>query len=103
MNIEKGTLVSIIQNQQVSFSFLQITYLGLAQAITSIASTFGFWYIQKYFKIRTKYMFLVTNFFSVFIPLWGMVGLWTTKIGFHNTVSVPTTSCLYALLIIPPA
>lgn len=73
-------------NQQVSFSFLQITYLGLTQAITSITSTFGFWYIQKYFKIRTKSMFLVTNFFSVFIPFGGMMGLWTTRIGIHNTV-----------------
>jgi ABC-type antimicrobial peptide transport system ATPase subunit len=34
-------------------------------------------------------MFLVTNLFSVLIPLWGMVGLWTQRIGYHNRVSVP--------------
>ncbi|KAL2222840.1 hypothetical protein M432DRAFT_23916 [Thermoascus aurantiacus ATCC 26904] len=80
-----GSLVGIIQNDYVSFSFLQLTYLGIAQACCSIASTFGFWYFQNYFKIRTKPMFLVTNFFSVFIPLWGMLGLWTTRIGYHHT------------------
>lgn len=32
-------------------------------------------------------MFLVTNFFSVFIPFWGMLGLWTTRIGYHHRVS----------------
>ncbi|OGM41032.1 autophagy-related protein Atg22B2 [Aspergillus bombycis] len=79
-----GTLVGIIQNNEVSFSFLQLTYLGIAQAVTSTISTFGFWYIQKYFKISTKRMFLVTNFFSVFIPFWGMLGLWTTRIGYHH-------------------
>ncbi|GAQ04298.1 hypothetical protein ALT_1619 [Aspergillus lentulus] len=79
-----GTLVSIIQNDYVSFSFLQLTYLGITQAVCSITSTFGFWYIQKYFKFRTKTMFLVTNLFSVLIPLWGMVGLWTQRIGYHN-------------------
>ncbi|RAQ45280.1 autophagy-related protein Atg22B2 [Aspergillus flavus] len=79
-----GTLVSIIQNNEVSFSFLQLTYLGIVQAVTSTISTFGFWYIQKYFKISTKRMFLVTNFFSVFIPFWGMLGLWTTRIGYHH-------------------
>ncbi|GAD95565.1 hypothetical protein PVAR5_4210 [Paecilomyces variotii No. 5] len=79
-----GSLVTIIQNGVVEFNFLQITYLGIAQACCSIASTFGFWYIQKYFKLRTKPMFLVTNFFSVFIPFWGMLGLWTKKIGYHN-------------------
>ncbi|KAH8426916.1 uncharacterized protein LDX57_004639 [Aspergillus melleus] len=79
-----GTLVSIIQNDYVSFSFLQITYLGITQAVCSITSTFGFWYIQNHFKIRTKRMFLVTNFFSVLIPLWGMIGLWTNRIGYHH-------------------
>jgi len=47
-----GTLVSIMQNKIVSFSLLEITYLSLAQAACSITSTFGFWYIQKYFGLR---------------------------------------------------
>ena len=34
-----GTLVSVIQNNVVSFSFLEITYLGLSQAACSITST----------------------------------------------------------------
>ncbi|KAF9057521.1 MFS general substrate transporter [Panaeolus papilionaceus] len=79
-----GTLVSICQNDKFAFSFLENTYLGLAQAITSTASTFGFWYIQRYFKIPTKRMFVVTNVVTVMIPLWGMLGIWTNKIGFHN-------------------
>ncbi|KAI0700603.1 MFS general substrate transporter [Cytidiella melzeri] len=79
-----GTLVSICQNDKFQFSFLQNTYLGLAQAITSTASTLGFWYIQKWFKIGTKPMFVVTNVVTIFIPLWGMIGLWTDKFGFHN-------------------
>ncbi|KZS89109.1 MFS general substrate transporter [Sistotremastrum niveocremeum HHB9708] len=79
-----GTLVSIVQNDKFSFSFLQNTYLGLAQAATSILSTAGFWYIQRYWKIKTKTMFVVTNIFTVLIPLWGMIGIWTNKIGFHN-------------------
>ncbi|KZT71532.1 hypothetical protein DAEQUDRAFT_809849 [Daedalea quercina L-15889] len=79
-----GTLISICQNDQFDFSFLQNTYLGLAQAFTSTASTIGFWWIQKYWKIPTKKMFIVTNVITIFIPLWGMIGLWTTKFGFHQ-------------------
>ncbi|KAL5357682.1 autophagy-related protein 22-like protein [Aspergillus floccosus] len=79
-----GSLVGIIQNDNISFSFLNLTYLNIVQAACSIASTFGFWYIQNYFKIRTKRMFLVTNFFSAFIPFWGMLGLWTKRVGYHN-------------------
>ncbi|KAL0950300.1 hypothetical protein HGRIS_010277 [Hohenbuehelia grisea] len=79
-----GTLVSICQNDKFSFSFLQNTYLGLAQAITSTASTLGFWYIQRYWKISTKKMFVVTNVVTILIPFWGMLGIWTSRIGFHN-------------------
>ncbi|KAF9241828.1 autophagy-related protein 22-like protein [Melanogaster broomeanus] len=79
-----GTLVSICQNDKFSFSFLQNTYLGLSQAITSTISTFGFWYIQRYWKISTKKMFVVTNVVTILIPFWGMLGIWTNKVGFHN-------------------
>ncbi|KAH8834396.1 MFS general substrate transporter [Flagelloscypha sp. PMI_526] len=79
-----GTLVYICQNEKYQFSFLKNTYLGLAQAITSTMSTLGFWYIQRFWKIPTKTMFIVTNVVTMFIPLWGMIGIWTTKFGFHN-------------------
>jgi MFS-type transporter involved in bile tolerance (Atg22 family) len=79
-----GTLVTICQNAKFEFSFLQSTYLGLAQAVTSTASTLGFWYVQRHWKIRTKRMFAVTNVVTVLIPLWGMLGIWTSKLGFHN-------------------
>ncbi|KAJ2935692.1 hypothetical protein H1R20_g1400, partial [Candolleomyces eurysporus] len=79
-----GTLVAICQNDKFSFSFLQNTYLGLAQAITSSMSTLGFWYIQKYWKISTKRMFVVTNVVTMLIPLWGMIGIWTERFGFHK-------------------
>ncbi|KAI6127431.1 autophagy-related protein 22-like protein [Pisolithus croceorrhizus] len=79
-----GTLVTICQNAKFSFSFLTLTYLGLSQAITSTISTLGFWYIQRYWKISTKKMFVVTNVVTIFIPLWGMIGIWTDKFGFHN-------------------
>ncbi|MBW0518875.1 hypothetical protein O181_058590, partial [Austropuccinia psidii MF-1] len=79
-----GTLISIIQSNAVQFSFLQNTYFGIAQATTSIISTAGFWYIQKAWKVKTKNMFIVTNLVTVLIPFWGMMGIWTKVIGFHN-------------------
>ena len=94
------TLVWICQNDRFTYSFLQNTYLGLAQAICSTASTLGFWYIQRYWKISTKRMvrsltmflsrecteiddvqFVVTNVVTILIPLWGMIGIWTNKFG----------------------
>ena len=70
-----GTLVSICQNDKFQFSFLQNTYLGLAQAITSTASTLGFWYIQKWWKIGTKPM-VCLPFLSI---LSNLVDMWWGK------------------------
>ncbi|TEB37124.1 hypothetical protein FA13DRAFT_1880245 [Coprinellus micaceus] len=96
-----GTLVSICQNDKFSFSFLQNTYLGLAQAITSTASTLGFWYIQRYWKISTKRMFVVTNVVTMLIPLWGMIGIWTQKFGFHNAWEFWAYNVLFGLFQAP--
>ncbi|KAF8512989.1 autophagy-related protein 22-like protein [Gautieria morchelliformis] len=96
-----GTLVTICQNDKFQFSFLQNTYLGLVQAITSIISTFGFWYIQRYWKIDTKKMFVVTNVATIFIPLWGMVGIWTSKIGFHNAWEFWAYNAVFGLFQAP--
>ncbi|KAF8338471.1 MFS general substrate transporter [Amanita rubescens] len=81
-----GTLVFICQNDKFSFSFLQNTYLGLTQALASTASMLGFWYIQRYFKISTKRMFVITNVFTILIPLWGAIGIRTNKIGAYNVI-----------------
>ena len=92
-----GTLVGIVQNQRIQFSFLQSTYLTLVSAITSIFSCYAFWYIQRYKKISTKKMFVVTNVVTVFIPLWGMIGIWTKKFGFHNIWEFWAYNAVYGL------
>jgi hypothetical protein len=94
-----GTMVNIVQNEHIQFSFLEATYLGITQAGCSIFSCYAFWYIQRWWSLPNKRMFQVTNIFSCvsreytelsaehvqFIPFWGMLGLWTNKVGFHNT------------------
>lgn len=68
-----GFVIGIVQNEHIAFSFLQSTYLGLSQAATSTLSCYVFWYIQRHYRIPTKWMFAVTNVITVLIPLWGMV------------------------------
>ncbi|KAF9505822.1 hypothetical protein BS47DRAFT_1374249 [Hydnum rufescens UP504] len=96
-----GTLISICQNSKFKFSFLQNTYLGLAQAVTSIISTLGFWYIQQYWKIDTKKMFVVTNIATVLIPLWGMIGIWTPNFGFHRVWEFWAYNVIFGLFQAP--
>ncbi|KDQ15698.1 hypothetical protein BOTBODRAFT_31584 [Botryobasidium botryosum FD-172 SS1] len=79
------SLVLIVQNDKYQFSFLQNTYLGMVQGASSVVACVACLYIQRYFKISAKRMLGFTNVASVLIPLWGMIGIWTTKFGLHNS------------------
>jgi MFS-type transporter involved in bile tolerance (Atg22 family) len=78
------TLVAIAQTQVVAFSATMNTYLIMAQGGAAAVGVFGAYYIQRYFNLRTKTVLQWTNFFCLLTALWGMVGIWTTKFGFHN-------------------
>ncbi|KAF9241819.1 hypothetical protein BU15DRAFT_60719 [Melanogaster broomeanus] len=70
-----GTLVCTCQNDKINFSFLQFTYP---------VSTFGFWYIQRYWKISIKtivILFPCIQNGSDFHAVLGMLGIWTNKVG----------------------
>ncbi|KAK2754067.1 hypothetical protein FQN54_007236 [Arachnomyces sp. PD_36] len=78
------TLVAISQTQIVDFSATQNTYLIMVQGGSVTIGVFGAYYIQRLFNLRTKTVFQATNFGCVLLALWGMVGIWTDKFGFHN-------------------
>ncbi|KAN0128536.1 Autophagy-related protein 22-like protein [Lactarius tabidus] len=95
------TLVSICQNDQFEFSFLQNTYLNLIQVVTCGASVFASWYIQRQWKIDIKKMFITVCILETLIPAWGMIGIWTDKIGFHNAWEFWVYSVVYGLAVGP--
>jgi len=93
--------VRICQNAHFTFSFKQNAYLSIVEGTTSIFSIMGFWYVQRYWKIDSKKMvglptvvflnkprqlilrvqLIATNVVAIFLPLWGMIGIWTNKFG----------------------
>ena len=61
------TLVLICQNDQFSFGFLENTYLGLAQAATSVISMFAFRFVQECLRVSTKKMVSILTKLTVTI------------------------------------
>jgi len=94
-------LVHICQNLQFTFSFLDNTYLSLVLVPTSGISMVSFWYIQRHWKIESKKMFMFTNVIAILLTLWGMVGIWTTKFGYHNKWEFWVHKALYGLFQAP--
>jgi MFS-type transporter involved in bile tolerance (Atg22 family) len=78
------TLVMITQTQVVEFSATQNTYLIMVQGGSAAVGVFGAYWIQRLFNFRTKIMLQATNFGCLLVALWGMIGIWTTKVGYHN-------------------
>jgi len=78
------TLVMIAQTQVVEFSATQNTYLIMVQGGSAAVGVFGAYWIQRLFNFRTKTMLQATNFGCLLVALWGMIGIWTTKVGYHN-------------------
>lgn len=78
-------LVGIVQNDIVSYDMVTLVYVNILNAGASILGMGAFWYVQKTFKLGTKTMFLANSVFITLLPLYGMIGIWTDKIGIHNT------------------
>lgn len=56
------------------------------------------WYLvifyEFFFLSNTLYLqFTITNVVTIFIPLWGMIGIWTTKFGYVRTAFSPFRAC----------
>jgi MFS-type transporter involved in bile tolerance (Atg22 family) len=93
------TMIAIAQTQTVLFSVTENTYLILVQGGSAIVSVSAVYAIQRRFRIRTKIMLQVANFTCLLLPLWGMVGIWTTKFGFHNLWEFWTFAGLYGVTL----
>ncbi|KAI0127319.1 autophagy-related protein 22-like protein [Xylariales sp. AK1849] len=77
-------LVAIAQTQNVAFSATQNTYFILVQGASTAIGVFGAYYVQRLFNLRTKTILQVLNVGSCIVAIWGMLGIWTDKVGYHN-------------------
>lgn len=94
-------LQGILQNEVVSYDMISVSYLNLLNAGSSIFGMALFWYIQKKFSLSTKTMFIINSFFISFFPLYGLIGTWTNRIGFHNLWEVYAYNAYSGLFISP--
>jgi MFS-type transporter involved in bile tolerance (Atg22 family) len=78
------TLVTIAQTQVVEFSATQNTYLIMVQGGSTALGVYSSYWLQRLFNLRTKTMLQATNFGCLLVALWGMAGIWTTRVGYHN-------------------
>jgi len=94
-------IYGICQYIIVDYSTTVSTELYIVQGISSAVGIYTFWFIQKRFRFRTKPMLMVNCCFLLGVPIWGCIGIGTTKIGFHNVWEVWLYSVYDCLLVSP--
>lgn len=78
------TVISTVQNQLVSFSTTKLNILLIVGIAAQGIGIYAFWLIQKRFKLSTLTMFKAVVVFLIILQLWGFVGIFQDRFGFHR-------------------
>ena len=94
-------LQGTIQNEVISYDMVTSMYMNLLNGGTSVIGVVLFWWLQKTHKISTRNMYILCSVFITLFPLYGLIGTWTNKIGFHKVWENWFYNAYYGVLINP--
>lgn len=95
------TVIGTLQNSVVSYNTLTLTYLLIVGIAAQLVGIGAFWYAQKRFGWSTKFMFNIVVLGIVLLDLYGMIGVWTDAVGFHNVWEFWLYQVYYGLFVCP--
>ncbi|CEH16194.1 hypothetical protein CBOM_06059 [Ceraceosorus bombacis] len=95
------TVISTVQNQLISFSGQTFNLLLIVGIAAQGVGIYSFWRIQKHFALTTTTMLRWVVLFIILLQLWGLVGIWTLKFGFHNVWEAYAYQAFYGLVVCP--
>lgn len=95
------TVVATLQNTVVQYNTLVLAYLYIVGIFAQLVGIWGFWAIQKRFKLSTKVMFDAVMVGIILLDAWGMIGVWTQRFGYHNVWEFWLYQVVYGLFVCP--
>jgi MFS-type transporter involved in bile tolerance (Atg22 family) len=95
------TVIGTLQNAIVEYNTLQLTYLLLVGIAAQAVGIWSFWNIQKRWSLSTKTMFNAIAVGIILLDGWGMIGIWTSRFGFHHVWEVWVYQVFYGLFVCP--
>ncbi|RKU43284.1 hypothetical protein DL546_006437 [Coniochaeta pulveracea] len=93
------TVIGTLQNEVVAYNTLQLTYLLIVGIAAQAAGIGAYWWLQKRFQLSAKTMFNAIMAAIILLDLWGMIGNWTQKFGFHNLWEIWCYQAFYGLFV----
>ncbi|KAL4783654.1 autophagy-related protein 22-like protein [Aspergillus varians] len=95
------TVIATLQNNIVAYNTLQLTYLLIVGIASQAVGIYAFWKIQQRFSLSPKTMFNAVAIAIILLDGWGMIGIWTSRFGFHNSWEVWVYQAFYGLFVCP--
>ncbi|CAG8983140.1 hypothetical protein HYALB_00004583, partial [Hymenoscyphus albidus] len=95
------TVIAILQSTIIAYNTLQLTYLLIVGIAAQALGIWVFWWAQQRFNLSAKFMFNIVAINIVLLDLWGMIGIFTQRFGFHNVWEIWLYQAFYGLLVCP--
>ncbi|OAL64152.1 autophagy protein [Trichophyton rubrum] len=83
------------------WSLRQSLFYLIVGIVSQAIGIYAFWAIQQRFSLQPKTMFNVIAIAIILLDGWGMIGIWTSRFGFHNTWEVWAYQAFYGLFVCP--
>jgi len=84
-----------------SYSILYIAIFFIVGISGQGVGVYLFWLVQKRFDISTKKMLLFIAFWLLVLTVWGLIGAFTSKIGFKHAREIWICQAFFSLVIGP--
>ena len=78
------TVISTVQNSLISFSGQTFNILLIVGIAAQGVGIYAFWRVQHHWKLGTVTMLKIVCGFIVLLQVWGLIGIFTLRFGFHN-------------------
>ncbi len=78
------TVVVTLQSEVLEYNMIKLNYLNMVGWGSQFFGVYGYWYLQRKYGLSSKTLWVACSSCIVLLDAWGMVGIWTTKIGFHH-------------------
>ncbi|KAK0534398.1 hypothetical protein OC842_002661 [Tilletia horrida] len=95
------TVISTLQNDAAAFSATVLNELLIVGIVAETVGIFGLWLVQKHYGVSTVNAFRWVIFWIVILMVWGFVGIFTDKLGYHNQIEFWFYQAIYGGLVCP--
>ncbi|KAG9894209.1 hypothetical protein KCU94_g12306, partial [Aureobasidium melanogenum] len=95
------TVIGTLQNAVVTYNTLELTYLLLVGIAAQALGIGAFWYIQKRYGLSTKTMFNAVAIGIILLAAWGMIGIFTQKVGYKVKIEFWFYQVFYGIFVCP--